>query len=456
MKLWGGRFNKPTDVSVEHYASSLAVDQRLAQYDILGSMAHAKMLVKAKLLTVQEGRQLARTLKLLLSQCERGTIALNPEAEDVHTAIQELLDQHAGAAARKLHTARSRNDQVALDARLYCKAEIAAIQALLQRAQKALVEFAKRHHDIVIPGYTHLQRAQAVLLAHHLLAYVEMLERDRARLSDVYTRVDVLPAGSCALAGTTLPIDRHYEAKLLGFARVSDNSMDAVADRDFVVELLAALALLAMHLSRLAEDFILWCSDEFGLLQIDDAFATGSSAMPHKKNPDVLELVRGSTGRLYGDLTSVLTTMKGLPLTYNRDMQWDKVPLFDAVDVTCGNLEMIIRLMSHLTINATRAAELVHDDTLCATEMAEYLVRKGLAFQEAHRVVGHVVRLAAGRGQPLREVPLEELRQLAPEFDEEIYTWLNAQAAVAGKQSHGGTGPGQVQRALARWERALK
>ena len=455
MKLWGGRFATATDEAVERFTHSLAFDQRLATYDLRGSIAHVKTLVKAHVLTRREGTQLVRALTLLLSQAERGVIDLNPHAEDVHTAIHELLERQVGEVARKLHTARSRNDQVALDLRLYGKAEILHVETQITHVQRALVRLAKAHQEVLIPGYTHLQRAQVVSLAHQLLAYVEMLQRDRDRLQDACVRVDVLPTGSAALAGTAIPLDRQYQAKLLGFSRVSDNSMDAVSDRDFVVELLAALAILGMHCSRIAEDWILWCSMEFGLLELPDRFATGSSAMPHKKNPDVLELIRGSTGALYGDLIAVLTILKGLPLTYNRDLQHDKRALFEACDLTRQNLAILERLIPHLRVRREQAARLVSDPRLMATELAEQLVSNGMAFQEAHRAVGELVRLAEQQGRALTDWSLAELQQIAPAIDEEAVQLFDPLRAVQMKQSSGSTNPVLVQRAIARWERAL-
>jgi argininosuccinate lyase len=455
-KLWGGRFRTPTDPSVERYTSSIQVDWRLAPYDVLGSIAHATMLGRCGILSKAEATRLVRGLQQIKRLIEQGRFTPDPHAEDVHSQIQAMLTQRVGAVGEKLHTARSRNDQVALDLRLYCRDMVQRLDTEVSAFQRALVQVAGAHTDVVIPGYTHLQQAQPVLLAHHLLAYVEMLQRDRDRLRDGLVRIDVLPLGSGALAGTSLPIDRRIVAKLLGFARISENSLDAVSDRDFAIELLATLALLAVHLSRFAEDVVLWTTEEFGLAELDDAFATGSSLMPQKKNPDVLELVRGQAGVVCGNLLGLLTVVKGLPLSYNRDLQWDKPLLFQAVEQTLAALEVLEPLVRHLRIHRAQAARLVRSDTLCATDLAEFLVRKGVPFAIAHRVVGGLVAQAEQRGVSLRGLSRAEFRRASPHFDGSVATLLDPRASVARKRSAGSTNPQYVKRALAKWHSRLK
>ena len=455
-KMWGGRFRTPIDPVVERYTSSIGVDWRLAPYDVAGSIAHATMLGRCGILSSAEAKRLVQGLRQIERLIQSGRFAPDPKAEDIHSQIQAMLTRRVGPVGEKLHTARSRNDQVALDLRLYCRDAVARLDGGLAALQRALVQVGRAHVDVVIPGYTHLQRAQPVLLAHHLLAYVEMAQRDRDRLHDSLARINVLPLGSAALAGTSLPIDRRVVAKLLDFARVSQNSLDAVSDRDFVIELLADLALLAMHLSRLAEDLILWVTDEFGLAELDDAFATGSSLMPQKKNPDVLELIRGQAGLIFGGLVGLLTVLKGLPLSYNRDLQWDKTVLFQAVDQMTGSLEVLERLVRHLRILRPHATRLLGNDTLCATDLAEFLVRHKVPCATAHRLVGGLVAEAERRGVPLRGLSLAEFRRASPHFNHSVRALLDPRASVARKRSAGSTNPQQVKRALAGWRQRLK
>jgi argininosuccinate lyase len=453
--LWGGRFAKKTDPLVERFTSSIGVDYRLARYDVQGSIAHAKMLGRCRIIAAAESRRIVRGLTQLLRRIEAGRWTPDPSAEDVHTQIQQQLERLAGPVARKLHTARSRNDQVSLDLRLYCKDAVADISTAVRTLQAALVGCASANRTAVIPGYTHLQRAQPVLLAHHLLAYVEMLERDAERLQDALTRIDVLPLGAAALAGTSLPIDRRFTAKLLGFSRIADNSMDAVSDRDFALELLGVLATAGMHLSRLSEDFILWTTEEFGILSLDDAFATGSSLMPQKKNPDVLELIRGQAGWLAGHLVSFLTVMKGLPLSYNRDLQWDKRLVFEAVEGSLEALEVLARLIRHVRVNRERLKHLLDAGALCATDLAEWLVGRGVAFADAHRIVGKVVASAERQGRRLRELSLEELQRFSNRFDRSALSVLDPSRSVWRKRSLGSTHPRMVHRAILRWKKRL-
>jgi argininosuccinate lyase len=440
---------------VERFTSSIRVDHRLARYDVQGSIAHAKMLGRCRIIPAAESRRIVRGLARLLRTIEAGRWTPDPSAEDVHTQIQQQLERLAGPAARKLHTARSRNDQVSLDLRLYCKDAVARLSNAIRGLQAALVGCASANRRAVIPGYTHLQRAQPVLLAHHLLAYVEMLERDAERLRDALKRIDVLPLGAGALAGTSLPIDRRYVARLLGFSRIAGNSMDAVSDRDFALELLAALAAAGMHLSRLSEDLILWATEEFGILSLDDAFATGSSLMPQKKNPDVLELIRGQAGWLTGHLTAFLTMMKGLPLAYNRDLQWDKRFVFEAVDGSLEALAVLARLIRRVRVKREALPRLLDSGALCATDLAEHLVERGVAFADAHRIVGAVVAFAERRGRRLRDLRLDELRRFSSRFDPASLGVLDPARSVWRKRSLGGTHPRMVQQAIARWKRRL-
>jgi argininosuccinate lyase len=455
-KLWGGRFRKRTDPLVERFTSSIDVDHRLATYDVIGSIAHAKMLGRSRIISVADSQRLVRGLTRILRAIESGRWTLDPTVEDIHTQVQQTLERTIGPVARKLHTARSRNDQVSLDLRLYCRDAVADLSQDLRAVQRALVALAATHRDLVIPGYTHLQRAQPVLLAHHLLAYVEMLERDVERFEDARKRVDVLPLGAGALAGSSLPIDRPYVAKLLGFPRLADNSMDAVSDRDFAVELVAILASVAVHLSRLAEDLILWNTEEFGLVTLDEAFATGSSLMPQKKNPDVLELIRGQAGFVIGQLAGFLTMLKGLPLSYNRDLQWDKRFVFDTIDASREALQVLERLLRHVRISRKRAAALLDADALCATDLAEYLVARGMAFADAHATVGRVVAHAERAGKRLRELSLAELRHISPRIDAGALARVDPHRSVTWKRSLGSTNPRQVAQALQRWPRRLR
>ena len=454
-KLWGGRFAKRTDPLVERFTSSIAVDFRLARHDVIGSIAHAKMLGRCGILERAESARIVKGLERLLRQIQRGQFTIDLSAEDVHTQVQQALELLLGPVARKLHTARSRNDQVSLDLRLYCRDIIEQLSSLLRALQRALVECAAKHRDVVIPGYTHLQRAQPVLLAHQLLAYVEMLQRDAERLADTLHRIDVLPLGAAALAGTSLPIDRQYVAKLLRFSRVADNSIDAVSDRDFAVELVSVLASLGVHLSRLAEDFILWTTEEFGILSLDEAFATGSSLMPQKKNPDVLELIRGQAGLIIGQLTAFLTMLKGLPLAYNRDLQWDKPLVFGAVDASIEALQVLERLIRSVRVQRAQASRLLASDTLCATDLAEYLVKQGMSFREAHERIGKLVAAAHRTGRRLADFRLEEVKQFAPQLTRAALALLDPKRSVQNKRSFGSTHPRLVAQALRRWKQRL-
>jgi len=376
-KLWGGRFDEPTASSVEAFTSSIAVDKRLYRYDIAGSIAHARMLARQKIITQADTAKIVRGLKLIEKEIQRGASAFSESDEDIHMNIERRLFHKIGAVAGKLHTARSRNDQVVLDMRLYLREELKAIQAALGRLKTELVRAARRNVKVIMPGYTHLQRAQPILFSHHLLAYVEMLVRDLERVGECAKRVNVLPLGSGALAGTSFPIDRAYVARLLGFPRLSKNSMDAVSDRDFVLEFLSVSAILFAHLSRFAEEMVLWSSEEFGFIELPDRYCTGSSIMPQKKNPDVPELIRARTGRVYGHLHALLTVIKGLPLSYNRDLQEDKTPLFDTVDTVKSSLTMMAELVRETKVKKERMLAAAQDGFMNATDLADYLVRRG-------------------------------------------------------------------------------
>lgn len=447
-KAWAGRFADAPHPALEAFTSSLAFDKRLALYDIQGSVAHCRMLVKQKILTRAEGEKILKGLDSIKRELEQGRFPFLPSDEDIHMAIERRLTEKIGSVGGKLHTARSRNDQVLLDVRLYLRDEIAAIQQLRKALQRQLVRLAKRHRGTVMPGYTHLQRAQPVLLAHHLLAYYDMLERDGARLRQCRERVNVLPLGAGALAGTTLPIDRHYVARLLGFPAVSENSLDTVADRDFLAEFLAACAILCMHLSRLAEELVLWASSEFGFIELPDAFATGSSMMPQKKNPDVPELVRGKTGRVYGNLFALLTVLKGLPLSYNRDLQEDKEPLFDTVDTVKGVLTVLAAMLPQIIFRTDRLREAARGGFMLATDVADYLVGKGMPFRRAHEVVGTVVRSCLKEHKQLEDLSLAEWRRFSPLFDRDLLPRLTLEAAVDRRRSYGGTARANVQQRL--------
>ncbi len=455
-KPWGGRFTERTASSVEAFTESVSFDHRLWRYDIQGSIAHARMLQKVGLLTRQEATIIIKGLKEIEKEILQGRFQWRRELEDVHMNIEHALIEKVGPVGGKLHTARSRNDQIALDLRLYLKDETEKIVALLRDLQRALVDMASRHADAAMPGYTHLQRAQPVTLGHHLLAYVEMFQRDLERFQDCLKRINVLPLGAGALAGTTLPIDREFVAKELGFSRVATNSMDAVSDRDFVIEFLSASAIAMMHLSRMAEEMILWSTVEFSFIELPDAFCTGSSIMPQKKNPDVLELVRGKTGRVYGALVSLLATMKGLPLTYNRDMQEDKEPLFDAVDTLKHSLQVLVQMWPKVKFNTERMARTATEGYSLATDLAEYLVRKGMPFRQAHEVVGKVVRYAIKKGKELDELTLQELQRFSVLIQEDVFGYLNLQEALKARTSLGGTSPKEVRKQISKWKRRLK
>jgi argininosuccinate lyase len=454
-KLWAGRFSQPTDPLVEVFTASLPFDNRLLPYDLAGSQAHLKMLACQEILSQKEARQIAKGLKAIQLEWEQGKLFFPIEDEDVHMFVEKRLIQKIGPLGGKIHTARSRNDQVALDLRLYLRDQIQTLKEELFSLQKALLEKAKNQGLLILPGYTHLQRAQPVILGHHLLAYLEMFFRDQQRLSEVYQRVDILPLGSAALAGTSYPIDRGLVARELGFHQVSANSMDAVSDRDFVIEFLSAGSILMMHYSRMAEELILWSGSEFDFIEISDAFCTGSSIMPQKKNPDVPELIRGKTGRVYGHLMAMLTIMKGLPMTYNRDLQEDKEPVFDTVDTLMNSTRLLSRLWPTLKFKAHTMERASETGYLLATDLADYLVKKGLDFRSAHHIVGTVVAFALGKGMELKDIPLAVLKTFHPIFAEDVNTVLDLRLAMSQRNSWGGTAPKLVQKALREMEKRI-
>ena len=443
-----GRFDRDADESAKSYSVSVQFDRRLYADDIAGSIAHARMLGKQGIIPQNDADAIIAGLKEIKAEIERGSFQFKPELEDIHMNIEARLIEKIGEAGGKLHTARSRNDQVATDLRLYTRRAITDAVAAIGRLQSAIVSLAEANREVVVPGYTHLQRAQPVLLAHHLLAYFEMLGRDASRFKCCRKRVDVLPLGSGALAGVAYDIDREAIAEELGFDWISGNSIDAVADRDFVVEYQSAAAICMMHLSRLAEEVVLWSSSEFGFIEVDDAYATGSSIMPQKKNPDMAELARGKTGRVYGNLLALLTTLKGLPLAYNRDLQEDKEGFFDTVDTLLATLEVFAGMVATLRVNAANAERAVRQGYLLATDLADYLVKKGAAFRAAHETVARLVNDAVATGKSLSELTIEEYRGFSPLFAEDVLE-ITVESSLGARDQVGGTAPKRVAAALA-------
>ena len=455
-KAWDGRFRERTNRLVEAFTRSVAVDRRLYKHDIEGSIAHCKTLGKARVLTSRETGTLVRGLESVKNELDRGKFRFAPHDEDIHMAIERRLTELIGPLGGKVHTGRSRNDQVALDVRLYLRDQMNLLVSQLVELQRALVGKAKANRGVAMPGYTHLQRAQPVLLAHHLLAYVDMVERDKGRLRDAQARLNVMPLGSGALAGSNYPVDRRYTARLLDFPAVTTNSLDAVSDRDFMIEIAAALSIAMMHLSRLSEELIVWSSQEFQFVDLPDGFCTGSSMMPQKKNPDVPELIRGKTGRVYGQLMNLLTMLKALPLSYNRDLQEDKPALFDALDTVSASLQVLTELIRRLKVNKKALNRALQGGGLLATELADYLVTRGVPFREAHAITGRVVRAALDRGQELTSFSLEEFRRFSDRIDNRVFTQLTVQAAIDRKAQIGGTARSQIERRITELERRLQ
>ena len=456
-KLWGGRFKKNINKEMEKFISSLSFDKKLVKYDLLGSIAHTQMLGKCKIITKEEKDKIMKGLRQILKEVQEGKLEITAgEAEDIHSWVENKLKEKIGTIAGKVHTARSRNDQIALDERMYLKEEDLKIQDLLRDLQKSLLSFAQKHLGIIIPGYTHLQHAQPLLFSHHLIAYFYMFERDKGRVQDLYKRIDVLPLGSAALAGTSFPIDREFVASQLGFKQIAENALDAVSDRDFILEFLSTSAILMMHLSRLGEELVLWSSQEFNFIELDDSFCTGSSIMPQKKNPDAAELIRGKTGRVYGNLINLLTTMKALPLAYNHDMQEDKEPLFDTISTLERSLFLMSKMIETMQVNKEKMEEGTKGDFSTATELADYLVKKGLSFREAHKLVGKIVLYCLENKKILEDFTLTELDFFHKDFNEDILKVLKPVSAVEAKDSYGETSLKMVEESIQKAKKILK
>ena len=447
-KLWGGRFSKTTDEMINEFQASIDFDKRMYYEDIKGSIAHATMLKKCNIITEKDHEDIVNGLTAILNDIESGNFSFDIALEDIHMNIEKRLTERIGVAGGKLHTARSRNDQVALDTHMYVRKEVANIAKLLIELEESFVEMAQKNSDVIMPGYTHLQRAQPILFSHHMLAYFYMLNRDFAHLEGVYDRADIMTLGAGALAGTTFPIDRHYVAEQLNFAQIYANSLDAVSDRDYILEFLSFASILMMHLSRISEEIILWCSKEFSFIELDDAHCTGSSMMPQKKNPDVSELVRGKTGRVIGHLMAMLTTAKGLPLAYNKDLQEDKEGLFDTIDTVKFSLSVYAQMIKAMRVNKEKMLLATKEDFSNATDMADYLVKKGLPFRDAHEVAGKSVSYCIEQDKWLMDLTLEEFKQFSPLFDEDILEEIKVETCVANRNSYGGTSYIQVEQSL--------
>lgn len=449
MKLWGGRFTKSTDSFTDHFHSSISFDSRMYREDITGSIAHATMLGKQGIIPQEDADLIVKTLGEILLDIEEGKVTFDEKAEDIHMNMETILISRIGDVGKRLHTGRSRNDQVALDARMYTKKEMLVIQELILDLMQTLNTLAEENTETIMPGYTHLQRAQPVTLAHHLLAYVEMFKRDYARISDAYKRTDVMPLGSGALATTTYPLDRDLVAEMLGFSAITQNSMDGVSDRDFALEFLSALSIMMMHLSRFCEEIILWSSHEFRFIELDDAYSTGSSIMPQKKNPDMAELIRGKTGRVYGDLIALLTTMKGLPLAYNKDMQEDKEGLYDAIDTVKMCLPVFTNMMATLTVREGNMLEAAKGGFTNATDAADWLVKQGVAFRDAHEILGKLVLYCIQNNTNLDDLSLEEYQSISPVFNESVYAAISVKQCVEARNLVGGPAKEATMRVIA-------
>ena len=456
MNMWNGSFDKATDEFVKQFSESVNCDKRLYKYDIQGSIAHAEMLGETGIIPAEEAGQIVETLQQIRKDIEDGKIQFDTALEDVHMNIESILTDRLGDVGAKLHSGRSRNDQIATDERLFLRDAADELQGQIIELQKTFVSLAETYKDLTIPAFTHLQYAQPVLAGHYFLAFVEMFERDKQRLKDCAERANVLSLGSGALAGSTLPLDRNMVAEKLGFDSLSQNSMDAVADRDYFLEFLSTLSIIGVHCSRLSEDVVIWASAPFGFLQLDDAFCTGSSLMPQKKNPDVAELTRGKSGRLFGNLMSLLTNMKGLPMTYNRDMQEDKGGVFDSFDTVSAILVALNGMMSSCRINKERASKASDDPTLMATDLAEWLVRKGVPFRKAHHRVGNLVAYCQHNNKALNQLTLKEMQESVPEANGECLELFSSKSSVAARDLTGGTAPEQVKKQIAAWKSKLE
>lgn len=456
MKLWGGRFQKATDERVNDFNSSIRFDMRLYKQDIQGSQAHAKMLGKQGIIPQAEADRIVAALEDILADIEAGKIEFDINAEDIHMNIETILTQRIGEAGKRLHTGRSRNDQVALDIRMYLKEQMGELAKMLIDLQNTLIKISKAHLTTIMPGYTHLQKAQPITLAHHFMAYFEMFKRDLSRLADCYKRTDVMPLGSGALASTTYPLDRAFVAESLGFSSYTLNSLDAVSDRDFTIELAGCISIIMMHLSRFCEELIIWNTNEFGFIEMDDGYSTGSSIMPQKKNPDVAELIRGKTGRVYGDLMSLLTTMKSLPLAYNKDMQEDKEAIFDAIDTAMLCIPVFTAMIDTMKINKSAMRSGASGGFTNATDAADYLVKKGMPFREAHEVLGKLVFYCIGQGKGLEDISLEEYKGFSQVFENDVYKAISLETCVSERNIPGGPAQEAVLESIALGEEFLK
>ncbi|PIR00809.1 MAG: argininosuccinate lyase [Nitrospinae bacterium CG11_big_fil_rev_8_21_14_0_20_45_15] len=455
-KLWGGRFTKSTDHLMEQFSASISYDQRLYPYDIEGSIAHCKMLEKCKIIKSTESKKIIAGLQKILKEFERGEFKCDEKLEDIHMNIESRLTQMIGPVAGKLHTARSRNDQVCLDVRLYLREETRDIESAMGNLCQTLLKLARKHIDWIVPGYTHMQRAQPIRFSHHLLAYMEMILRDRERMRDMYKRINIMPLGSAALAGTNFPIDRNYTAKLLKFPEITHNSMDAVSDRDFLIEFCSTSAIIMMHLSRFCEEIILWSTSEFDFMELSDAYSTGSSIMPQKKNPDSAELIRGKTGRVYGNLVSLLSMMKSLPLAYNRDLQEDKEPLFDTVDTVFQSVALMNEMLKTARWKKIPQEKLSARGFLTATDLADYLAQNGTPFREAHEITGKTVAYCLKNNKTLETVTLEELQALSPKIQKDVFAHISMEGSADRKNVYGGTAKNQIEKQIKRLEKKLK
>lgn len=438
MKLWGGRFEKSTDKSVDDFNSSIRFDSRMYKQDILGSAAHAKMLGKCGIIPEPDSALIQKTLLEILDEIEKGQVEFEVDAEDIHMNVEKILISKIGDVGKRLHTGRSRNDQVALDIRMYLKDEIEIIKSMLSKLAFTIIDIAEKNLDTIMPGYTHLQRAQPITLAHHMMAYFQMVKRDIERLDDCFKRTNILPLGSGALAGTTYPLDRSMVAEELGFASITENSLDAVSDRDFAIEFSSCLSILMMHLSRFSEELVLWSSHEFGFIEMDDAYSTGSSIMPQKKNPDVAELVRGKTGRVYGSLMTLLTVMKSLPLAYNKDMQEDKEAIFDAVDTVKMCFPVFTKMIASMKVKSKNMYKAAQGGFTNATDIADYLVKKGIPFRSAHEIIGKMVLYCIENNKAIDELSMDEFKVFSDKIEDDVYQEISLEKCVSGRNLPGG------------------
>lgn len=456
MKLWGGRFTKETNELVNNFNASISFDQKFYKQDIQGSIAHATMLATQGIISEDEGKQITDGLKGILSDIESGKLEITDEYEDIHTFMEATLIERIGDAGKKLHTGRSRNDQVALDMRLYTRDEVKNVDEEVRELMEVILRIIKENVDTYMPGFTHLQKAQPVTVAHHFSAYFEMFRRDRSRLHDIYNRMNYCPLGAGALAGTTYPLNREMTAELLGFAGPTLNSMDSVSDRDYVIEFLSALSTIMMHLSRFSEEICIWNSNEYKFIELDDAFSTGSSIMPQKKNPDIAELVRGKTGRVYGALMSILTTMKGIPLAYNKDMQEDKELTFDAIDTVKGCVSLFKGMIDTMKFNDTRMEDSAKKGFTNATDAADYLVKKGVPFRDAHGIVGQLVLMCIDKGIALDDLSLDEYKKISPVFEEDVYEAISLKTCVEKRLTLGAPGPEVMNKVIGLYDEYMK